>query len=53
VILDQPPTINQAVMLDKIIRDLLKSLELQAQVTRSKAMDALLIEDSSRDLKAA
>jgi hypothetical protein len=53
VILDQPPTINQAVMLDKIIRDLLTSLELQAQVTRSKAMDALLIEDSSRDLKAA
>jgi len=53
VILDQPPTIAQAVMLDNAIRKLLKSVQIQAVVTRSDSMDALLIQDSSLDLMAA
>ena len=53
VILDQPPTMEQAAMLDNAIRKLLKSVHIQAVVTRSDSMDALLIQDSSLDLMAA
>lgn len=51
--LESSPTVEKAVLLDDAIKNLLKTLQIKAQVCRSQAIDALLVCDSHSMLKAA